>query len=294
MKEFMTSLMMAWGNFLSIPCPKKVWDQNLKKEMLAKLPVIGLIAGFLAFLLSYILNSLHVPISVSAFFLTLYTFGISGFRHADGFRDCCDAILSRRDLAERQRILKDSRVGAFAVISMILMALGTFSAFFAIQERMFSYSVAVSYTVASKTLPIVAALPLIMISVISRATAGSCVLGMEPLKTSQYAESEDGGQGAKENNTKYINTILIVVLLILFIVMLAVFILTLRISAKSAIIMLVHLLIPTVMTLLATRLTAGLARRNLGGMSGDIAGFSICMGELIGLITLALMRWLLL
>ena len=294
MKEFMTSLMMAWGNFLSIPCPKKVWDQNLKKEMLAKLPVIGLIAGFLAFLLSYILNSLHVPISVAAFFLTLYTFGISGFMHADGFMDCCDAILSRRDLAERQRILKDSRVGAFAVISMILMALGTFSAFFAIQERMFSYSVAVSYTVASKTLPIVAALPLIMISVISRATAGSCVLGMEPLKTSQYAESEDGGQGAKENNTKYINTILIVVLLILFIVMLAVFILTLRISAKSAIIMLVHLLIPTVMTLLATRLTAGLARRNLGGMSGDIAGFSICMGELIGLITLALMRWLLL
>ena len=294
MKEFMTSLMMAWGNFLSIPCPKKVWDQNLKKEMLAKLPVIGLIAGFLAFLLSYILNSLHVPISVSAFFLTLYTFGISGFMHADGFMDCCDAILSRRDLAERQRILKDSRVGAFAVISMILMALGTFSAFFAIQERMFSYSVAVSYTVASKTLPIVTALSLIMISVISRATAGSCVLGMEPLKTSQYAESEDGAEGPKENNTKYINTILIVVLLILFIVMLAVFILTLRISAKSAIIMLVHLLIPTVMTLLATRLTAGLARRNLGGMSGDIAGFSICMGELIGLITLALMRWLLL
>ena len=117
---------------------------------------------------------------------------------------------------------------------------------------------------------------------------------MEPLKTSQYAEAEEGGQGPKENNTKYINTILIVVLLILFIVMLAVFILTLRISAKSAIIMLVHLLIPTVMTLLATRLTAGLARRNLGGMSGDIAGFSICMGELIGLITLALMRWLLL
>ena len=294
MKEFMTSLMMAWGNFLSIPCPKKVWDQNLKKDMLAKLPIIGLIAGFLAFLLSYILNSLHVPVSVSAFFLTLYTFGISGFMHADGFMDCCDAILSRRDLAERQRILKDSRVGAFAVISMILMALGTFSAFFAIQERMFSYSAAVSYTVASKTLPIVTALPLIMISVISRATAGSCVLGMEPLKTSQYAESEEGAEGTKENNTKYINTILIVVLLILFIVMLAVFILTLRISAKSAIIMLVHLLIPTVMTLLATRLTAGLARRNLGGMSGDIAGFSICMGELIGLITLALMRWLLL
>ena len=297
MKEFMTSLMMAWGNFLSIPCPKKVWDQNLKKEMLAKLPIIGLIAGFLSFLLSYVLNSLHVPISVAAFFMTLYTFGISGFMHADGFMDCCDAILSRRDLAERQRILKDSRVGAFAVISMILMALGTFSAFFAIQERLFASSVAISYTVASKILPIVTALPLIMISVISRATAGSCVLGMNPMSTSQYAE-ENAEEHAKENirqsNIKYINTILIVVLLILLIVMLAVFILAARISVKTALILLVHLLIPTVMTLLATRVTAGLASKNLGGMSGDIAGFSICMGELIGLITLALMRWLVL
>lgn len=294
MKEFMTSLMMAWGNFLSIPCPKKVWDQNLKKDMLAKLPIIGLIAGFLAFLLSYILNSLHVPISVSAFFMTLYTFGISGFMHADGFMDCCDAILSRRDLAERQRILKDSRVGAFAVISMILMALGTFSAFFAIQERLLSNSIAVSHVLASRVLPITTALPLIMISVISRATAGSCVLGMPPLKTSQYAEEEESqdDQGKSKSNIKYINTILIGVLLILFIVMLAVFTLTVRLSVKSAILMLVHLLVPTVMTLLATRITAGLARRNLGGMSGDIAGFSICMGELIGLITLALMRYM--
>ena len=31
-----------------------------------------------------------------------------------------------------------------------------------------------------------------------------------------------------------------------------------------------------------------LARRNLGGMSGDIAGFSITLGELSGLLILAI------
>ena len=294
---------MAWGNFLSLPCPKKVWDQKLKKEMLTMLPIIGLIAGFLLFLLSYILNMFNIPISVSAFFMTLLTFGISGFMHADGFMDCCDAILSRRDLAERQRILKDSRVGAFAVISMILMAIGTFAAFFAIQERLHLYSVGISYTVASRILPIAAALPLIMIPVISRSTAGSCVLGMAPLKTSQYAEpaNENAGEGGKADaanvganasahSSKYINTILVGVLIILLILMAAAIVLALKLSVQSVLTMLVNLLIPTVVTLLATRLFAGLARRNLGGMSGDIAGFSICMGELIGLISFALMR----
>lgn len=308
MKDFFTALMMAWGNFLSLPCPKKVWDTKLRKEMLTMLPLIGLLAGFLSFLLSYLLCRLMVPISVSSFFMTLYTFGISGFMHADGFMDCCDAILSRRDIAERQRILKDSKVGAFAVISMILMALGTFAAFFAIQERLLSYSVAISYTVAARLLPIAAALPLVMIPVISRATAGSCVLGMAPLKTSQYAESETEGSnkahGSYEkanrekesaiNNSKYINTILIGVLLIFFVVTLALILLALKISFATARMLLVQLLIPTVITLLATRIFAGLARKNLGGMSGDIAGFSICMGELIGLISLALMRWVLL
>lgn len=259
------------------------------------LPIIGLVTGFLAFLISYVLCSLHIPISVTAFFMTLYTFAISGFMHADGFMDCCDAILSRRDLAERQRILKDSRVGAFAVISMILMALGTFAAFIAIQEILLSYSVTISYTVSRRILPIVAALPLIMIPVMSRATAGSCVLGMRPLKSSQYADAENeethiGERGAERhaNNLKYMNTIMIGALCILLIVVLVLFVLSVKISAKATLIMLVRLLIPTVVTLLATRFFAGLARRNLGGMSGDIAGFSICMGELVGLIVMAL------
>ena len=38
--------------------------------------------------------------------------------------DVCDAVLSRRDLATRQKILKDSHCGAFAVICMVLLAAG--------------------------------------------------------------------------------------------------------------------------------------------------------------------------
>ena len=273
--------MMAWGNFLSIPCPKKVWDNNLKKEMLSQLPIIGLIAGLLEYGLCYLMWRLSFPISVAAFFLTLLAFGISGFMHADGFMDVCDAVLSRRDLAERQRILKDSRVGAFAVISMILMALGTFAAFFGIYEREVA-TIAISYTVTAKLMPILNPLALILIPVISRATAGACVLGLKPLETSQYVD-----KGEKQDAAKHIRAIAIKALIILLIVLIMTVIISAKISKEAILIFVFRLIVPTVSTLLATRLFVELARRNLGGMSGDIAGFSICMGELVGLIVLA-------
>lgn len=47
---------------------------------------------------------------------------VTGFLHLDGYMDVCDALLSRRDLTTRQKILKDSHCGAFAVICMVLLA----------------------------------------------------------------------------------------------------------------------------------------------------------------------------
>lgn len=54
---------------------------------------------------------------------------VTGFMHLDGYMDVCDAVLSRRELATRQRILKDSHCGAFAVIGMVLLALCQWSVF---------------------------------------------------------------------------------------------------------------------------------------------------------------------
>jgi len=287
MKRYFTAFMMAWGNFLSIPCPKKIWDNNLKKEMLSLLPFIGLIAGLLEYALCLAMRRFLLPISVSAFFLTLVAFGISGFMHADGFMDCCDAILSRRDLAERQRILKDSKVGAFAVISMILLALGTFAAFFAICERELA-TIAISYTVSQKVTTLINPIALISIPVISRATAGACVLGLKPLQTSQYAVDTEAVKAEDKNaSAKNLKRLAIAVLIILAVVLVVTVVLAARISKEAISIFVFRLIVSTVSTLLATRLFAELARKNLGGMSGDIAGFAICMGELVGYIVLA-------
>ena len=50
--------------------------------------------------------------------------------HMDGFMDVNDAIMSRRPLEDRLRILKDSTVGAFAVITVMFLVLAMYVASF--------------------------------------------------------------------------------------------------------------------------------------------------------------------
>ena len=128
MKNQLTALMMAWGTYLAIPCPKKVWDDAMRPWQIVWLPVIGLIVGVIWAVCAGLLVHWGFTGLLAAALLTAVPFLVTGFFHLDGFLDCCDAILSRRDLATRQKILKDSRVGAFAVVCAILLFLFSFAA----------------------------------------------------------------------------------------------------------------------------------------------------------------------
>ena len=85
--------------------------------------------------------------------------------------------VSRRDLEQRQRILKDSHCGAFAVICVCLLVLAQWCLFFSAQK------------------PIL--LPLAMLPVVTRACAGLAVLSLRPMRTSQYASTGGKTAGAR-------------------------------------------------------------------------------------------------
>ena len=104
-------------------------------HMLVMFPAIGLMMGLLWYGLFIVLQAAHIAHPLAAALLTAYPFLVSGFIHLDGFMDCNDAILSRRPLEERRRILKDSHVGAFAVITAILLFLVFFAAIWSALER---------------------------------------------------------------------------------------------------------------------------------------------------------------
>ena len=248
--KIITGLFMAWGNFLTIPCPLKKWDGDLKNYMLALLPTVGMILGAIWAALCLGLVWLGFPYLVLSFLVTFIPFALCGFMHLDGFMDCCDAIMSRKPIEEKQLILKDSHCGAFAVVSLAFMLLAYYS----------FVSTAISAGIDF--------IDLCMIPIISRSVASVNVLLRKPIGHSQYAK----GAGAEDKKQKRTAIIIVLIQVIIYCTIGALIATYLWPSALVVIV-----------TAIATYLTTVFAKRQLGGMSGDIAGFSIVWGELCGI-----------
>ena len=236
---------MAWGMFLSIPCPVRRWDERARRHMTLCLPLVGAIVGALWALAAWLLRG--APDAIRALLLAVLPWICTGFLHLDGYMDVCDAVLSRRELAVRQKILKDSHCGAFAVICMALLALTQWSVFF-----------------SAAALPL---LPLALVPVAVRACAAIAVLTLRPMQTSQYAGMAHTGAAA---------------------------------LAVPAVILLAAAVLPPVFLGLSGLAPAAAAAayalavwggfRQLDGMSGDISGFALTLGELAGAAAAVLLR----
>ena len=273
---------MAWGFFLRIPCPVKKWDEKLKNEMLVMLPGIGLVVGLLWMLLGGLLSLLKLPTLIIGLALTLYIYGVTGFLHLDGLMDCSDAILSRRDLEERRRILKDPTIGAFAVISLVLVVLSMFAGLISyLSEITVSAEIVEGEVVRSSGKVLSEVLPLVSIPVLSRTVSGAGILKYKPMDTSGYSTMDrDRDSRGKGIGLMYLLA-LVICLLVLVIYIVA--------GGKDSITRALPIfLITAVACILGTWVTIGRARKNLDGMNGDIAGFGICIGEAAGVLALAI------
>lgn len=270
----LTGFFMAWGMFCAIPCPHKVWDEDKRKWMLIMYPALGLMLGALWFALYGVLLALEMPVVLTAAVMTVYPFLISGCIHLDGFMDVNDAVLSRRDLAERQRILKDSHVGSFAVIRTVMLFLFFFAAMLVIAGR--------------NSLLDGAFLGALMAS--SRGAAAIDTLTKAPLSTSQYAKmnsAEENAVGAAAAGKQTAaGTVWIIVWEVLALA-LAILLQYLRVS-HGAVFYYPMLFTGPLFAHFAALLAGGMARRQLGGMSGDIAGYEMVTGELVGVLAIAL------
>ncbi|MDD4376930.1 MAG: adenosylcobinamide-GDP ribazoletransferase [Eubacteriales bacterium] len=249
--KFVTGFFMAWGNFLSLPCPLKRWDSNLKNIMLAFLPSVGLVIGLLWMLLYWLADYFKIPETMAALILMVFIYGICGFMHLDGFMDCNDAIMSRRPLEERQRILKDSHTGAFAVITLVLLFIGFY----------------VSIYTALEGLDI---MNLLIIPVISRGVSAICVLSYKPIGHSQYVKDYEEKGRAKYRIAVIFQVVTVVCAGLYF-------------SLRW-----IDTLACSLLMIIVGFLVCGYARKQLGGMSGDIAGYTISITELAGILMLAI------
>lgn len=168
MKTLLHAYAMCQSMFCAIPCPWNIWDEKAKSKMLLFLPVVGLEIGAIWAGLAWLCSFLQLPALVTGLILCAYPYMVSGFIHLDGYMDVTDAVKSWRDLERRREILKDSHVGSFAVIGIVLLLIAQF-AFLA------SASVDANFLI------------LIFVPAVSRCCSALAVTGLKPMSTSQYA-----------------------------------------------------------------------------------------------------------
>jgi adenosylcobinamide-GDP ribazoletransferase len=89
--------------------------------------VVGLMLGGVLAVADVALRGLFPPMLGAALLLAAWV-ALTGALHLDGFLDCCDGLLVAKSPSERLEILRDTRVGAFAVVGGICLLLLKFAA----------------------------------------------------------------------------------------------------------------------------------------------------------------------
>lgn len=261
--NYLYGLLMSWGMFTIIPCPYRGWKEEARRHMLMMYPVTGAFIG----LIWWGVASLSTCLSafIGSFLIAIVPWILTGFMHLDGYMDVMDAVMSRRDLATRQAILKDSRCGAFAVIGVVLLIICQIFAALTLVFGMDSFGIYGDGPLNSSYVRFGNSfLSLVLIPIASRAAAAMAVLRLKAMNTSQYGTLEK-----KKSD---------IILPCLFIIA-TVAISTLISGGLEAV--LVTLIVYVVCV------TYGFVK--LGGMNGDISGFALSISELAGILSLSLL-----
>ena len=117
MKRFLTAL-----QFLTIIRASK--DPDITGEKLGKsmscFPVVGLFIGLILVAVRIAFSYL-LPSSLADVLVIVVLVILSGALHLDGFADTVDGLAGGRDREKTLAIMRDSQIGSFAVVGLILL-----------------------------------------------------------------------------------------------------------------------------------------------------------------------------
>jgi adenosylcobinamide-GDP ribazoletransferase len=123
MKKFIKGFLINFQFFTAIPIPIELpMDNEHLKKAVQTFPLVGLMQGIIYSFCFFILLE-YTPFShlAVAFLLWLATILLTGGIHLDGWMDASDAYFSYQDKEKRLEIMKDPRMGAFGVLSIIIL-----------------------------------------------------------------------------------------------------------------------------------------------------------------------------
>ena len=252
-KSWMESLLIALSMYSALPVKCLNWTEKNLRNAMVFFPLVGLLCGVGLFVVWTVCELLHVGAVLFGVLAVLSGVLITGGIHLDGFCDTADALYSRRPQEEKLRILKDPNCGPFAVFSVVLALLVSFGAYVQIyqtQNRSFVWL-------------------LTGVFVLSRCLSGLSVTALPIAQSSSLAKTFGESAG------KHVRVILVIVygvvglLTDLFWDWLAVVLAWIGLFAFFG--------------------CSHMAKKQFGGITGDLAGFFLVLCETVCLLGAALL-----
>ncbi len=118
----MTSLVLAIRFLTVVPVPgREGTDPGALGRAAWWFPPIGLVLGLVLAAADYGLSRLFPPLVTALLVVSLWKL-LTGGLHLDGLADCLDG-LAGRDPAHRLAIMRDSRIGVFGALGLVLVVL---------------------------------------------------------------------------------------------------------------------------------------------------------------------------
>jgi len=236
--------LLALSFFTRIPVPSCMYySETLLNKANRYFSLVGLLLGCLLALTYVVLNTL-LPISVAVLVTMVIGLLLTGAFHEDGLADMADGIGGAFTVDKRLIIMKDSRIGTYGTVALVMALLLKFSLLVELA------SLSEYYLLVS----------LILASALSRALAGSLISSLPYVSDEQSSKSKPLAHAQSRHELLILVAIAVIPLLLIPLtvsITLVVFLIVIQFLFK-------HWLIA-----------------KLGGFTGDCLGAAQQMSELL-------------
>ncbi len=123
-KILVNDLKIALNLLTRLPVPAADWSDKDRPSAQAAwaYPIVGLVVAALATVLAMVALWLGVPAPVAALIFIASLVMSTGAMHEDGLADCADGFWGGWEKARRLEIMKDSAIGTYGVLALILVS----------------------------------------------------------------------------------------------------------------------------------------------------------------------------
>lgn len=254
----MRAIIIMFSTYSRIPMPQVSWDDKSRGYAICAFPLVGVVISLLSLGLVRLSGMLRIPDTALACLLIALPVIVTGGIHLDGLIDTSDARSSCKDREKKLKILKDPHVGAFGIIRLTLYLLLALAALEILLNKGMSRR------------DLIAAL---LIPVLSRICSG-LMAGLLPKarRTGMLSDMV----GWKTERGKMI-------------------LLSVQLAVCAAVLLTADLLTGSILLAAEAVLTLyyrHMALAEFGGVTGDLAGWYLCMAELAGIWALAITGWI--